>query len=72
MKVKVVYGYEPTKIKILEVDNKFKTILTAWDEDCMTFWQELVDELHQIVRSEIECNRYAVYDVDSKKLMYVW
>lgn len=71
MKIKVVYGYEP-KTKILEVDSKFKMILTAWDEDCMSFWQELVDELHQIIRSEVECNRYAVYEMDSKKLIYVW
>lgn len=71
MKIKIVYGYEP-KIKFLEVDSKFKMILTAWDEDCMSFWQELVDELHQIIRSEVECNRFAVYEMDSKKLMYVW
>lgn len=72
MKIKVVYGYEPTKTKFLEVDNKFKTILTAWGLDCASIWQMLVDELHQIIRSKVEGNRYAVYDVDSKKLMYLW
>lgn len=71
MEIKVVYGYD-CKIKVLKVDSKFKMILTAWDENCMGFWQELTNELHQIVRGEVECNRYAVYDMDSKKLMYLW
>ena len=71
MKIKIVYGYD-CKIKVLEVDSKFKMALTAWDEDCMSLWQELVDELHQIIRSEVDCNRYAVSEMDSKKLIYVW
>lgn len=71
MKIKVIYGYE-RQIKILEVDSKFKMALTAWNEGCMSFWQESVDELHQIIRSEVECNRYAVYEMDSKELIYVW
>ena len=71
MEIKVVYGYD-CKIKVLKVDSKFKMILTAWDENCMGLWQELTNELHQIVRSEVECNRYAVYDMGSKKLMYLW
>lgn len=71
MKIKVVYGYE-CKIKILEVDNKFKAILTAWDEGDASLWQELVDELRQIINNEVKSNRYVVYDMDSKKLMYVW
>lgn len=71
MEIKVVYGYD-CKIKVLKVDSKFKMILTAWDENYMDLWQELTNELHQIVRSEVECNRYSVYDMDSKKLMYFW
>ena len=71
MEIKVVYGYD-RKIKVLKVDSKFKMILTAWDDNCMDLWQELTNELHQIVSSEVECNRYAVYDMDSKKLMYLW
>lgn len=68
MEIKVVYGYD-RKIKVLKVDSKFKMILTAWGT---SLWQELTDELHQIIRSEVECNRYTVYDMDSKKLMYFW
>lgn len=71
MKIKVVYGYE-SKIKIFEVDSKFKAILTAWDEGDASLWQELVNELRQIINSEVENNRHAVYEMDSKKLMYVW
>jgi hypothetical protein len=70
MKIKVVYGYH-SKTKILEVDNKFKQILTAWDENRMSLWQELVDELHQIVKSAVErSSRYVVYEADSNRLMY--
>ena len=68
MEIKVVYGHD-RKIKVLKVDSKFKMILTAWGTSLS---QELTDELHQIVSSEVECNRYTVYDMDSKKLMYFW
>lgn len=71
MKIQIVYDYR-NKTKVLEVDNKFKTILVAWDENCMSLWQELANELHQIIRSEINDNRYSVYDMNSKKLMYSW
>lgn len=71
MKIKIVYGYEP-KVKILEVDSKFKAILTAWNEDDMSLWQTLVDELRQIINSEVKSNRYVVFEADSKELMYVW
>lgn len=71
MMIEVAYGYE-RKIKVLEVDNKFKTIDTAWDGYYMDLWQELVDELHQIIRSEVECNRYSVYEMNNKKLLYSW
>lgn len=71
MKIQIVYDYR-NKTKVLEVDDKFKTILVAWDGNCMSLWQKLVNELHQIVRSEINDNRYSVYDMNSKKLMYSW
>lgn len=69
MTIQIVYGCH-RKIKILDVDSKFKTILVT--ENYMSIWQELVNELHQIVRSEVECDRYAVYEMGNKKLMYTW
>jgi hypothetical protein len=71
MNIKVIYGNAPAiNKKVLEVDSKFKTILVT--DNSMSIWQELVDELHQIIRGEVEGKRYAVYEMNSNKLMYVW
>jgi hypothetical protein len=67
MKIKVIYGNAPTiNKKVLEVDSKFKALLVT--EGCES--QKRMDELHQIIKGEIQNSRYVVLDADSKKVMY--